>query len=390
MQAIALIIATLIPLLVLVVIRALDLYQTGEFRNVVLCFAWGGIAFGLAYTFNRYLYFNNLATYSQIVRFAAPVGEEIFKALFLIYLVRRPKFTYFVDGAIYGFAAGMGFAVFENYQYVLQNPTAGLGTAIGRVISVNLVHASATALVGISLGKSRFSRALGKLGYLIGGLLLGMMLHGLFNNIVDHDFPGPVLLYSAVIGLSATGLIASIIFRGLAEQRTWIEEKLGMADRVTGQEAKVVYKLADMGEILKPLRQQFGDEKADQVEEFLLNQARLGIKRKTLDKLPDPKLRAAVEKEMAEIRQNMDDSRRKVGSYVMLYVRNIFPEQTSPVWGLLESRIQERILARKAEGGPSLDAAALLQQRMAAAKAAKAAASGSETGPDQNPSKPAI
>jgi RsiW-degrading membrane proteinase PrsW (M82 family) len=362
MQPIPILVATLIPLIVVYVIRTLDLYQMGSFGNVLVSFFWGCAAVGLAFYVNNYINFHFFSNESTIIRFVAPVTEEILKALVLIFLVRRASFTYFVDGAIYGFAAGMGFAIVENYLYLHYNPGGSMGTAISRVIYANLVHASATALVGVSLGLSRFRRSLGKIAYLIGGLLLGMLLHGLFNNIVDRDLPGPMLLYSAIIGFAGVGIIAFIIFRGLAEQRTWIEEKLGMADRVTAQEAKIVHQLEDMDEILKPLRQQFGDKKAEQVEEFLLNQARLGIKRKTLDKLPDPKMRAAVEQEMADLRTKMELSRRKAGVYVMLYVRNIFPEKDSPLWNILNQRIRER----KARGGPQINAMQILQQRIIA------------------------
>ncbi len=367
MNIIPYIIATLIPLVVLYVVYSLDLYQMGTFKNVLGAFVWGIAAFFLARQLNIYLYLSGTFSRSEIVRYAAPFGEEVLKALVLIYLVRRADFTYFVDGAIYGFAAGMGFAIFENYEYIGAS-TVGIGTAIARVISVNLIHASATALVGISLGKSRFSRIWGQIGYTLGGLLLAMFLHGLFNNITDRDIPGPILIYSVIIGITATGIIAFIIFRGLAEQRQWIEEKLGMSDRVTGGEARVVQKLADLGEILEPLRKQFGDAKITEVEEFLLLQARLGIKRKTLDKLPDEKMRIAVEKEIADIREKMEEKRRNVGSYVMLAVRNIFPGEGSPLWGMLETRIQQRIDQRKAEGGPKLNLFANLDQRMAANK----------------------
>lgn len=368
MDIIPYLVATLIPLVVLYVVYSLDLYQMGAFKNVLGAFLWGIVAFFLAGQLNSYLYLSGTFSRSEIVRYAAPVGEEILKALVLFYLVRRPNFTYFVDGAIYGFAAGMGFAIFENYQYI-GDSAVGIGTAIARVISVNLIHASATALVGISLGKSRFSRVWGQIGYTLGGLLLAIFVHGLFNNITDREIPGPILVYSAVLGIAATGVIALMIFRGLAEQRQWIEEKLGMADRVTGGEARVVQKLADLGEILEPLRKQFGDAKVAEVEEFLLLQARLGIKRKTLDKLVDEKMRAAVEAEMADIREKMQARQRKVGSYVMLAVRNIFPEDSSPMWTILEAKIKQRIEERKAEGGPKVNAFANLNQRLAAAAA---------------------
>ncbi|MEW5872754.1 MAG: PrsW family intramembrane metalloprotease [Chloroflexota bacterium] len=348
MQFIALAIATLVPLIVLIVIRALDLYQTGEFRSVVLCFVWGGIAFALAYYINRYIYFRGIATYSEIVRYFAPFAEEILKALILVYLVRRPRFTYFVDGAIYGFAAGIGFAVFENYQYVLQNPGEGLGTAVARVLSVNLVHASATALVGVALGLARFRRTAGHFGLLFGGLAAAMLLHGFFNNVNDRQIPGPILLYSAVIGLLAVGLIAFFIFRGLAEQKAWIEETLGMADRVTAQEAKVVQRMEDVGELLKPLRQIYGDDKTDQIEKFITLQAQLGIKRKTLEKLPDEKMRQAVEKDMDKLRADMNQARQAVGPYIMFSVRRLFPPDDSPLYDLLNTRLQERLAAQPA------------------------------------------
>jgi len=48
----------------------------------------------------------------------APIVEEVFKSLILLYLVRRANTTFFVDGAVYGFAAGIGFAIAENMLYL--------------------------------------------------------------------------------------------------------------------------------------------------------------------------------------------------------------------------------------------------------------------------------
>jgi hypothetical protein len=316
--------------------------------------AWGGIAFGIAAFINRQVYFAGLVSYQNIPRYFAPVVEEILKALILIWLVRRPKFTYFVDGAIYGFAIGIGFAVFENWQYILAEQGTGLGTALGRVLSTNLIHAAATAMVGVSLGLARFRRSLGHWLILGGGLLAAILLHGVFNNLVTRITGGLVLIYSAVLGFAGVAFIAFVIFRGLAEQRAWIEEKLGMADRVTDQEARVVHQLSDVQQLLEPLAEIYGSEKAEQVERFLLVQARIGIKRKTLEKLQDEKMQRAVEKEIGELRVEMEDARQAVGPYVMASVRSIFPQESSPVFNMLEQRIQEKIAARPATGGMNL------------------------------------
>ncbi len=357
MNIVALVIATIIPLIFLYIIFALDLYKVGTFRYVLLCFVWGGIAFGIATYVNRGLYFSHWVSRDNIVRYTAPIAEEILKALILIYLVRRPNFTYFVDGAIYGFAAGMGFAVLENYQYILGAPGSELGTAISRVISTNLIHASASALVGIALGMARFRRTAGHIGLLTAGLLVAMLLHGLFNNLVSRVTDGPILIYATGIGFGGAAFIAFSIKRGLAEEKRWIEQTLGMADRVTGQEAAAVQKLETVTDVLAPVVKMFGQEKADQIEKFLVMQARLGILRKTLEKLNDEKMKKAVENQMAGLRTEMDEIRRSVGAYTMLGLRNIFPEQASPLWGRLENLIQERVAARPASGGANLWAA---------------------------------
>lgn len=363
MQIIAILIATIVPLLFLYLIYAMDLFKTGNFRYILVCFLAGAAAYFAAAQLNRAIcltWFAHCAeatpygqmARNEVARYVAPASEEILKALILIYLVRKPNFTYFVDGAIYGFAAGIGFAVFENYEYILSNPGSGLGIAIGRVLSGNLMHAATSALVGVGLGMARFRRSLWPVMILVGGLLLGMLIHSTFNHISTNLYLGETLrlVYAMALGFAGAGLVAFFIQRGLTEEKKWIEEKLGLADRVTAQEASIVHRLNDLQEILGPLAQKFGDQKADQIENFLVIQARLGILRKTLDKLEDPKMRAGAEKQMEELRQQMDQARRAVGSYCMLYLRNIFPPDSSPLWGLLEERIKEKMSVRSPGG----------------------------------------
>jgi RsiW-degrading membrane proteinase PrsW (M82 family) len=357
MDIIGLLIATAIPLLVLYIIYTLDLYKTGNFRYVLMCFAWGGVAFACAFFSNRFIYTQEWLTRENIQRFGAPVIEEILKALILIYLIRRPNFTYFVDGAIYGFAIGIGFAVFENYEYIFEASGAGLGLAVSRVLSTNLIHASASALVGVAFGLARFQRSLSRIGVVIAGLLAAMFLHILFNNMVTR-VEGPLLLvFSVVIGFTGVGLIAFAIFRGLREEKAWIEEKLGAADRVTRQEAAYVNRMSsDMSELLKPVEKFFGPEKMPQVERFLVIQARLGILRKTLDKLNnDEKMSQAVKKQMGELQVEMDTLRKGLGAYNMLHLRGIIPSEASPLWTRMSEAINHRAAARPAgNSGPNL------------------------------------
>jgi protease PrsW len=355
MQIVAFAIATIIPLVFLYVIYTLDLYKTGTFRYVLMCFVWGVICVVLAGWINTNIFYNRgLASREAIIILIAPIIEEILKASILIYLVRRPNFTYFVDGAIYGFAVGIGFAVAENFYYLSFYPDTGLGVAIGRVLSTNLMHATTTALVGVALGLARYKRSLGHFMILIIGLIIAISFHSIFNYLSTQASQGMSLIYATVLGFAGAGLIIFVIFRGLAEEKKWIEEKLGEADRVTAKEASNVQQLSNVDELLAPIANKFGAEKAEQIEKFMIIQARLGILRKTLDKLNDDKMRAGVERQMEDLRAQMDSTRREVGSYAMLYLRYTVPPDKSPLWGILENRIQEKIAARPATGGADL------------------------------------
>jgi RsiW-degrading membrane proteinase PrsW (M82 family) len=341
-------IATFIPIIILYLIYTRDLYGTGAFQYVILCFLWGWVAFAIAAFLNGWLIGDEIVDRLTVLRFIAPFEEEILKGLILIYLIRRPHFTYFVDGAIYGFAAGIGFAVIENFDYILGTTSGALDVAIGRVISTNLIHATGSSVVGIAFGLARFSRGSGRTFRVLAGLILAIAIHTGFNNLVTRVTSGLLLVYAAVVGVTGVGAIWASIQRGLAEEKAWIEETLGMSDRVTASEAAVVHRISDVDEILKPLAMRFGEEKASQIEKFLFIQARLGILRKTLEKLQDESLLEATRQEMAQLQQEMDEARRSVGSMPMMYLRGIFPEDDSPLWSSLEGVIEKHIAMQPA------------------------------------------
>lgn len=339
---VALAIATAVPLVFLILIYTRDLYRTGAFDSVLLCFAWGMVAFGLAVALHSGLTHGGLIPFITLSRYIAPFTEETLKALILIFLSRRRGFTYFVDGAIFGFAVGIGFAIAENFSYVLGGSGSTIMLAVGRVISSNLVHAAASSLVGVTLGLARFQRAWWqRVLYLAIGLALAISMHAGFNYLVSQGYDSALLLYAyaASVGLGGSLVILLIIRRGLAEERQWIEETLGEADRITAGEAAVVRRLAEAGVILTPLVEKLGQRQATRIGRLLVLQAQLGILRKTLQKLPDEEARHDVEAQIQGLRDEVDVARRQVGAYGMLLLRSIFPEDIRPIWRRIETAI---------------------------------------------------
>jgi hypothetical protein len=307
---------------------------------------WGAVAFFAASNLNGYLLDTHNVDWLTLVRFIAPIEEEIFKGIILLFLVRRRQFTNFVDGAIYGFAIGIGFAVVENWEYLLwSDQSVQLMVAVVRVISTNLMHAAGSSIIGVFVGRSRFLRRLGQLLFAFAGLLVSGALHVVFNTVsnIPNIATIFVIITITLIGGISYGVIFDQIRRGLQKNKADIEEKLGMADRVTAGETRAVLSIEIIDEILGPLALQFGPEKAENMEKLLKKQARLGILRKNQDKMQDPALLEKNRQEIEIVRADMEELRKAIGSYPMLFLRGIFPEDDSPLWGHLENVIAERI-----------------------------------------------
>jgi RsiW-degrading membrane proteinase PrsW (M82 family) len=367
--AIALIIATAIPLAVLAGIYKLDLYKTGEFKYMLAAFGAGGVAYlsaalinmpaanllypSLAPVLNPSGSFPELAIYYLAVQFVAPTFEEILKGLILFFLVRRKNFTYFVDGAIYGFAAGIGFAIFENFEYVLGHPNAALAVAINRVISTNLMHAAATATLGIILGLARFQKPARQTLTSVGGLLLAMLFHIGFNNLVTRVESGWLLLYAVAIGGGAAGFIFFMIKRGLAVEKKWIGQTLGITDRVERGEVTAVQNIDKVNVILARLDERLGPDKGAMIKKLLVVQAKLGIQRKAVSKMEDKKMRLAHQEEADALRKEMEVLRRQIGAYAMVYVRDTHLEELLDWQSLLADRLEQTAQLPK-PSGPSM------------------------------------
>jgi RsiW-degrading membrane proteinase PrsW (M82 family) len=351
---IAALIAVGIPLIFLIVIYTMDLYASRSFKLVVLCFFWGALgAYGIAAAVNypaaRLLgqIFGGSVTLLAVT-LVAPVVEELGKSAWYFYISRRPEFTYFVDGAIYGFAAGIGFSIHENFLYMQADPSQGIATALTRSFSTCLMHGTASGLVGVAVGWFRFKRRTGRGLALVGGWLVAMILHGIFNRVAwnwataDSGILGTVI--AMAIGLGGVGLIAGFITLGIREQRQWLLETLDEKVGVTAAESRVIQSYADLEEIIEPIARQFPHD-ADNIREFLHRQVQIGIKRKVAQNIGDPKMKDTLEKEIAELQEEMDEIRRNTGVYVMTFVRSIFPGEALPIW----SRLEEVA----AEGGPT-------------------------------------
>ena len=123
--------------------------------------------------------------------------EEILKFLVLYSIVlRRAEFNEPMDGIVYGVVASLGFATYENYDYVFRLAEtwdiAPQQLAIWRSYSAVPMHGLNGCIMGFYFGMYAFTA---NKKFLVLSLLIPFLLHG-FYNFLGHPFH-----YIIVIGM---------------------------------------------------------------------------------------------------------------------------------------------------------------------------------------------
>jgi protease prsW family protein len=269
----------------------------------------------------------------------APIVEEIFKSLILLYLVRRADTTSFVDGAVYGFAAGIGFAIEENMLF-LSRVDADTGVIVGtlRAFAASVLHGSLTAIVGMAVAGFPLGRVRHPLLAWVIGLAVAIAIHLFYNNTAYHNFAYGQASYLALtsIAFAALVLATSAMLWGLRLERLRLRKSLGMKAGVSKGEAMLVQRIDDFDHLLAPLEERFGEVKREQVANALLLGAQLAMKQDLIRKTRDPELRAELAPQITELKRELKQARHEVGIYIMSYVRSIMPKTTWSLWARLE------------------------------------------------------
>ncbi|MBK7451240.1 MAG: PrsW family intramembrane metalloprotease [Anaerolineales bacterium] len=350
MVVVALLIAFTIPVVFLYLLNRFDLFNTGKSYFNVLTLVGGMLAYYAAAQINPAVVNMGWASREQVVRFVAPVIEEILKAVILVYLVQRADFNYVVDGALYGFGSGIGFAVTENYEYVMGHSEVAMTIALARVFSTNLMHATSSGLIGTALAYQRGDKTIrGRLA-IAAGYIISISIHMGFNTLVNSGGNLIVLIFAILIGVTGAALIWYIIKRGLNIQKDWVAEKLGMADRVTQEETRVVSNIEAVHEVLAPVEARFGAEKAALVRSLIYKQAEIGIKRKLLETAANETRKKEINTIIEDLVKEINLLRNQIGTYCMMMVREVYLSQDLQIWSLLNARIASAGLGQKGGG----------------------------------------
>jgi RsiW-degrading membrane proteinase PrsW (M82 family) len=336
----SILIASVIPLLFLYLVKRLNFFETHRVRLILLALVWGAISVELSYQVSHPM--RLILGMPFVATHTAPIVEEIFKSLVLLYLIRRADTTFFVDGAVYGFASGIGFAIAENMLYLSRvDMDTGLVLGTTRAFISSVMHGSTTAIFGMAVASFPLGRVKHPLFAWLIGLAIAISVHTAFNNTAFHHFVfGQTgLLVLAGIAFTALLLVAAAILWGLRRERVRLRKSLGVRAGGSKGEAMLVQRIEDLDELLEPVEARFGEIKREQVASVLVLGAQLAMKQDLIRKTKDPELRAQLAVQIPEMKRDLKQQRHEVGMYVMSYVRSIVPKTTWSLWARLEEAL---------------------------------------------------
>jgi len=216
------IIISLTPsLLFLSCLQVLDSYKLVKVKTVALLLLLGSIAAVVAYFINiNLISFLNINVHHYSI-FIAPIIEEILKASFIIYFLLKKRVAFLVDGAIFGFSVGVGFAILENIYYLNNLGEVHLLIWILRGFGTSIMHGCTTAIYSIIIKYSseRFSKINLTLIPIL--LIVPVIIHCAFNSFIIS----PIAF--TIIQLTVTPLLFYIVFLFSETQlKGWLELSL--------------------------------------------------------------------------------------------------------------------------------------------------------------------
>ncbi len=213
------ILLSLLPVIsFLILLIFLDSYKLIKPIRIVL-FILSGIFIGiLGLAINLTLLKFHLISQNHLIRFLAPISEEILKAIIPIYLIRKNKIAFFVDAAIIGFAVGSGFAIFENLYYLANLQVNNLFFWIIRGFGTAIMHGGTTAIFSI-LSILQIGKQQTKMTLIFGpGLIFIFIIHLIFNNMVINP------LLEIILQILIFPIILMLIFsKSERDMKKWLQ-----------------------------------------------------------------------------------------------------------------------------------------------------------------------
>jgi RsiW-degrading membrane proteinase PrsW (M82 family) len=303
----ALVLATLPVPLYLALVLWIDKYEPEPFHMVGITFAWGATIAALAAIVINTVgevvvsdQFGAEAAELYGYSISAPIVEEGVKGLVLfgLFWFYRREFNGVIDGIVYASLVGLGFAMTENVLYygrgaAEEGIVGAVATFVVRGLMSPFAHPVFTAMTGIGLGiaATTSSRTV-RIAAPIGGLLLAMILHSIWNTSA-----GAGLFFAAyvLIMVPIFVLLGIVIAVALRREGKVIEQQL--TGLLPPGEVRALSSLRERREWRREAARRGGDERKRAMVDLQRTAAELAFQRHQVQRgaVPDDRLTRARE-----------------------------------------------------------------------------------------------
>ena len=232
-----------------------------------------------------------------------------------------------VDGAIYGFAIGAGFAAVENIHYSLSIPDAGIFLWIIRGFGTAVMHGGTTSILAILSINISERRPSPKLYHVLPGLLCAISIHSFFNVSV---FGVHVTTAAQLVILPL--LIAVIFTKSEKTLRDWLE--LGMDTDVLILEHIIKGKISEtkIGKFLDSLKGKFPGEVVADMLCYLRIYLELAIRAKGMLMMQGIGFKIPVDAEIKEKFAELGYLEKSIGKTGKLAISPMLHGNTRDLW----------------------------------------------------------
>lgn len=262
--------------------------------------------------------------YSRII---APFVEETLKIMPVIYLIRKNRLGFAIDGAIAGFASGAGFALVENLFYLSQLPADNMFLWVVRGFGTAVMHGGTACVFAIiALSGKENEKSLIKWAR---GFLLAVLIHAFYNQFIISP------LYSSLLVIIILPLLIIYIFdRSEKSLRNWMELELDSEIKLMLMIRKGEFAMTRPGKYVMSIKDRFPKEVTFDMLCYIKLYIELSIKVKSILMLNESGLSAERNDSSAEKLEELKHLEKCIGRAGIYAIAPVLRMNRKDLWKL--------------------------------------------------------
>jgi RsiW-degrading membrane proteinase PrsW (M82 family) len=317
----------LIPVVVfLVLLILMDSFKLIRKTSVGICILWGIICSFLAYLINPALFDLIGLTNGDFTRYISPVVEETLKMLIVIVLISSNRVGFMIDGAIYGFAVGTGFALVENIYFLHQLESSNLLLWTIRGFGTAIMHGGSTSVLAIVMMQT-YDKQKPISWFFLYGWIAAVVIHSFFNHFVLPPFA------TMVFTLTIISFTELIIFRFSERSlRKWLELEFDSEVKLLMMIRKGKFAQTHSGGYLHTIKDRFSQLVVFDMLAYISLYLELSIKVKSMLMLREAGMPVTRDPEINAKLQELRALERNIGVTGLIAIKPVLRTSRKDLW----------------------------------------------------------